>query len=215
MALVNMGSKTALLILGSLCCASAFTISPAFSTGNAIRVSNVMPLRMQTKGFGKESEKKKVSAVGKDRKAAAQRYESIKQSGSPEFNVFFRKVGATDEDGVIKGGWYPVGSLTCPSSQEINKAIFATEDALLQGAHRIHSKQILREFKTRDGGKVATWQDMKEVDLEYGWQFKEFPDEEVLVAEKPREPSQVENALGGLFQKLQDGVNWVPKNRDE
>jgi hypothetical protein len=45
-------------------------------------------------------------------------------------------------DGAIKGGWYPVGSLACPSSQEISKAIFSTEDAFLQGAFRIHGKQV-------------------------------------------------------------------------
>mmetsp|Transcript_20886 Transcript_20886/g.49685 ORF Transcript_20886/g.49685 Transcript_20886/m.49685 type:complete len:215 (-) Transcript_20886:32-676(-) len=202
----------AVLLLGTLCCASAFTLTPSLSTSTGVMTRSVMPLRMQSKGFGQGSaNQKKISTVGKDRKAAAQRYESIKKAGSPEFSVFFRKIGAGDEDGVIRGGWYPVGSLTCPSSQEVNKAIFATEDALLQGAFRVHQKQILREFQTRDGGKVAKWQDMKLVDLEYGWQFKEFPDEEVTVAEKPREPSQVENVVGGLFQKLQDGVNWVPK----
>jgi hypothetical protein len=42
---------------------------------------------------------------------ASGKYEELKSSGSPEFNVFFRKVGATDMDGAIKGGWYPVGSL--------------------------------------------------------------------------------------------------------
>ena len=42
---------------------------------------------------------------------ASGKYEELKSSGSPEFNVFFRKVGATDMDVAIKGGWYPVGSL--------------------------------------------------------------------------------------------------------
>ena len=103
---------------------------------------------------------------------AAGKYEELKQSGSPEFNVFFRKVGATDEDGAVKGGWYPVGSLACPSSQEIGRAIFSTEDAFLQGAYRIHGKQIKKEFKKRDGGAVTNWKEMKECDVEYGWQFK-------------------------------------------
>ena len=30
----------------------------------------------------------------------------------------------------------------CPSSQEIAKALFSTEDAFLQGAFRIHGKQV-------------------------------------------------------------------------
>eukprot|EP00961_Rhodomonas_salina_P023197 311729-Rhodomonas_salina.1 len=124
----------AVLLLGTLCCASAFTLTPSLSTSTGVMTRSVMPLRMQSKGFGQGSaNQKKISTVGKDRKAvsfsqagsderysslqAAQRYESIKKAGSPEFSVFFRKIGAGDEDGVIRGGWYPVGSLTCPSSQ--------------------------------------------------------------------------------------------------
>jgi len=85
---------------------------------------------------------------------AASTYEKLKEGGSPEFNVFFRKVGATDEDGAIKGGWYPVGSLACPSSQEISKAIFSTEDAFLQGAFRIHGKQVRPARSTRPPSSI-------------------------------------------------------------
>merc|ERR1719238_1359586 len=121
------------------------------------------------KGFGTPPPAKKVGEIAADRKRAAGKYEELKQSGSPEFNGFFRKVGATDEDGAVKGGWYPVGSLACPSSQEIGRAIFSTEDAFLQGAYRIHG-------------------------------------EDIKVAEKPREPSQLEGFLG----KISQAVNWVP-----
>lgn len=174
--------------------AGAFSVSGAntlsFQT-NAARSAAAPALRMQ-KGFGATPPPKKVSGLAQDRKRAAGKYEELKNSGSPEFNVFFRKVGATDEDGAIKGGWYPVGSLACPSSQEVGKAIYSTEDAFLQGAYRIHGKQIKKEFTTRDGGAVGNWKEMKDCDIEYGWQFKGFEDEDVKVAERPKEPSAME-----------------------
>jgi hypothetical protein len=194
------------------------TFSPSTPLASGIKISSVsgqssmLSLRMSSKGgFGKTPPEKKVSKLAEDRGAAAERYESIKAAGSPEFSVFFRSKGAGDEDGMVKGGWYPVGSITCPSSQLVSKAIFNTEDALLQGAFRVHSKQIKAQMKTRDGKTIGKWQDMKECDLEYGFQLKEFADEEVQVAEKPREKSDIEKAFGNVFQKVQDAVNWVPE----
>ena len=43
----------------------------------------------------------------------------------------------------------------------------------------MHSKQIKNQFTTKDGAKLNNWKDMKECDLEYGFQMKDFPDEEV------------------------------------
>jgi hypothetical protein len=43
----------------------------------------------------------------------------------------------------------------------------------------VHSKQIKNQFTTKDGAKLNNWKDMKECDLEYGFQMKDFPDEEV------------------------------------
>lgn len=121
------------------------------------------------------------------------------------------------QDGMMRGGWYPVGLVTAPSSQLVNKAIFTNEDALLQarsraperqyvatlrdlkgvmlfsrvarlaltrglrlqGAWNVHSVQIKRQFITKEGAKLNNWKDMKECSLEYGYQMKEFPDEEV------------------------------------
>jgi hypothetical protein len=210
--------KHVLLVSIALVVPVAHTFSPFSSAAFGIKAfttstqSSMLSLRMSSKGgFGKPPPEKKASKLAEDRGAAAERYENIKAAGSPEFSVFFRLKGAGDEDGMIKGGWYPVGSITCPSSQLVSKAIFNTEDALLQGAFRVHSKQIKAQMKTRDGKTIGNWQDMKECDLEYGFQLKEFADEEVKVAEKPREKSDIEKAFGNVFQKVQDAVNWVPE----
>lgn len=39
------------------------------------------------------------------------------------------------------------------------------------------------------------------------------PVQQVKLAEKPREPSEIEKIGGGLFRKLQDAVNWVPEEK--
>lgn len=62
----------AVLLLGTLCCASAFTLTPSLSTSTGVMTRSVMPLRMQSKGFGQGSaNQKKISTVGKDRKAVS------------------------------------------------------------------------------------------------------------------------------------------------
>jgi hypothetical protein len=211
----NVLKATQLSIIACICLAHAVD---AFNTGfmttpiNLRSSSIAVTLRMSSKsGFGKSQPERKVSKLAEDRAAAATRYENIKSSGSPEFSVFFRVKGATDDEGMLKGGWYPVGSITCPSSQLVSKAIFNTEDALLQGAYRVHAKQIRSQMKTRDGKTLGKWQDMKECDLEYGFQLKEFADEDIKVAERPKEKSELEKTFGNFFQKVQDAVNWVPE----
>ena len=202
----------ALTFVCGLSVASSFATYSLTSANVNCKVS-FLSLRMSSRGgFGKPPPEKKISKLAEDRAAAATRYENIKASGSPEFNVYFRVKGAGDEDGVVKGGWYPVGSLAAPSSQLVNKAIFSTEDALLQGAFRIHEKRIKALIKTRDGRNLGKWQDMKDCDLEYGFQVKEFADEEIRVAERPKPQSDFEKAFGNIFQKVQDAVNWVPEN---
>jgi hypothetical protein len=57
------------------------------------------------------------------------------------------------------------------------------------------------------------YQDLKECDLEYGYQMKDFPDEDVVLSEKPKEPSEWEKIGGGLLKKIQDTVNWVPEEK--
>mmetsp|Transcript_4962 Transcript_4962/g.11896 ORF Transcript_4962/g.11896 Transcript_4962/m.11896 type:complete len:214 (-) Transcript_4962:74-715(-) len=189
---------------------------PALRSSGAASVSSLQMQKGSGGGFGKKvAPQKKTSAIAKDRKPAADRYDKIAASGAPEFNVFFRAVGAGDEDGMMRGGWYPVGLVTAPSSMLVNKAIFTNEDALLQGAWNVHSVQIKRQFTTAEGKKPNNWKDMKNCDLEYGFQMKDFPDEEVTLAEVPREPSAIEEGLGGLMNKFQNAINWVPEDKDK
>uniref|UniRef100_A0A6U2FFE6 Uncharacterized protein n=1 Tax=Hemiselmis andersenii TaxID=464988 RepID=A0A6U2FFE6_HEMAN len=210
-----MRSSLVLLALAAGAC-NGFSVLPSAPGLRSSRVSSVSSLQMQKGGggFGKKAAPgRKMSEIAKDRKPAADRYDKIAASGAPEFNVFFRAKGAGDEDGMMRGGWYPVGLVTAPSSMLVNKAIYTNEDALLQGAWNVHSVQIKRQFTTTEGGKLNNWKDMKNCDLEYGFQMKDFPDEEVTLAEVPREPSALEQGFGGFMNKIQNAVNWVPEDK--
>jgi hypothetical protein len=51
----------------------------------------------------------------------------------------------------MRGGWYPVGLVTAPSSQLVNKAIFTNEDALLQARHKASPERpSANQGNTRD-----------------------------------------------------------------
>jgi Family of unknown function (DUF6523) len=83
-----------------------------------------------TKGFGQPKQVQKApSPAAQKRVAAAQQMDEMKAQGLPEFEVFIR----------IKNNkvWYPVGAIAVKRSNQINAAIFANEDSLLQGAFRI------------------------------------------------------------------------------
>ena len=71
-------------------------------------------------------------------------------------------------------------SITCATSTHV-KLLMSIE---LLVSFDVLKKQVSKEFTKRDGSKVVNWKDMKECDIEYGWQFKGFEDEDVKVAER-------------------------------
>ena len=136
-------------------------------------------------GFGKEKPKPKVSDATKRRKKASQEMDQRRASGDPEFEVHIRIKD--------KKQWYPVGVVSVKRSTDIDRAIFASEEDLLQGAFRIYP--ILRKNKTN---------------LEYGYRLKAFKDEPITVAVPPKPgvaggiqaiADQVKSSLGGLFKR--------------
>lgn len=136
-------------------------------------------------GFGKVKPKPKVSERTKRRKEASQEMDQRRASGDPEFEVHIRIKD--------KKQWYPVGVVAVKRSVDIDRAIFASEDDLLQGAFRIYP--ILR--KNRDN-------------LDYGYRVKEFKDEPIRVAVPPKPTvvdgvqavaNQMKNRVAGLFKR--------------
>merc|ERR1719238_621115 len=152
------------------------------------------------KGFGapktapktKPTKPKSEGAVKRDQ--AASDLEKLKQSGSPEYMVLIREC----PDGQEPSKWYPVGGLAVPRSSSIDvalsMAIFNNEADLLKGAFR--SYPFLKQSDNR---------------FEYGYRLKEFPDDEVKIAQKDAtEPSSnpLANWFNALDNPLNDGSGW-------
>ena len=141
---------------------------------------------MAPTGFGKRpvAPKKKSSPAAGRRSEAASQLESMKAKGLPEFAVFIRARG--------QKGWLPVGSLAVTRSNQISRAIYDNEADLRQGAFRLFPR--LKK---------------QQANLEYGYRLKEFPDEPVVVAERPAEivPNVIQKGIAtaretitGLFK---------------
>ncbi|MGK7912343.1 MAG: HHL1-like protein [Synechococcus sp.] len=133
-------------------------------------------------GFGPPKPKKTVSKGTKKRKAAAVKYENMRDEGLPEFNIYIR-------DRNKPKNWFPVGSVAVKRSSAIDAAIYQNEAELLQGALRIFPR--LAKFRNS---------------LEYGYRLKDelYADEPITVA-KPPMPKQALNfakTIGGWAQSV-------------
>lgn len=112
-------------------------------------------------GFGKVQPQKQVAKKNKTKRVTASRkYDEMKKSGLPEFNLYVR----------IKNqeNWLPAGSMTVNRSNLINQALFDQEEELLKNIFRLVPK--LRKHQNQ---------------LEYGYRIKEFKDEPIIVATRP------------------------------
>lgn len=136
-------------------------------------------------GFGKAKPKPKVTERTKRRQEASREMDKRRSTGDPEFEVHIRIKD--------KKQWYPVGVVAVKRSADIDRAIFASEEDLLQGAFRIYP--ILRKNKTN---------------LEYGYRVKAFKDEPITVAVPPKPgvaggvqaiANQVKSSVTGLFKR--------------
>ncbi|MDX1978465.1 MAG: HHL1-like protein [Pseudanabaenaceae cyanobacterium bins.68] len=112
----------------------------------------------KAKGFGST---KKPKPDQSKRKAAAQKYEEMKQSGMPVFNIFVR----LQHD----SRWLPAGSLAVERSNQIELAIFQQEEELKKGVLRLYPKLTPQRDQ-----------------FEYGYQLRQFADEEIRLAVRPQ-----------------------------
>lgn len=136
-------------------------------------------------GFGTPKPQPKVSKRSAQRTAAAQQYDKMKEDGLPEYEIYIRIEG--------KKNWYPVGVISVKRSSQIDQAVFANQEELVQGAFRLYP--VLK--KNRD-------------QLEYGYRLKAFKDEPIQVAQKSQSIvaggiqsalAQVTNRITGLFKR--------------
>ena len=113
-------------------------------------------------GFGKVQPKQQTAQKNKAKRAvASQKYDEMKNSGMPEFNIYVRIQGQKN--------WLPAGSMAVSRSSQINQALFEQEEELRKGAFRLFPR--LRKHQNN---------------LEYGYRLKEFKDEPIQVAVRPQ-----------------------------
>lgn len=129
-------------------------------------------------GFGAPKPQPKVSKRSTQRTAAAQQYDKMKSDGLPEYEIYLRIQG--------KQNWYPVGVISVKRSSQINQAIFANQEELLQGGFRLYPTL------------------KKHQQLEYGYRLKAFKDEPIQLAEQPRSivPGGIGAALSGVTDRI-------------
>lgn len=149
------------------------------------------------KGFGKPSSKpERVPSAGEERRnAASSRYDKMAAAGMPEYTVWMRLKDVQDappgeDDEPEQMPWLPVGCLSVPRSSQVSKAIFDTEDDLMQGAIRLY----------------PNLQNQERDNIEFGYQLREFDDEEVRVAEREEETG-IQATLRKWFRAMQDPMN--------
>jgi len=157
-------------------------------------VSEESASKQDFKGFGdKPAAARPVSKGQKRRESAATKYDEMAAAGMPQYSVWIRlkdppkmpdydpEVDGTDDEPMP---WLPVGSLSVPRSSQVSAAIYEAEDDLLQGAYRLYPNMKKEELSN----------------IEYGFQNKEFPDEDIRLA--------TPEGSGGIFSGLQD---WIGK----
>jgi len=114
------------------------------------------------KGFGaapQEPRKKSAGQIERDQKSS--KYDDIAATGGQEYRIFVRQFGSDDKS------WLPVGSIAVPRGAQVSDAVFADEVAL--------QTAIVRTYPKLKG---------MEIEFEYGYNLKMYPDEGVTVAMK-------------------------------
>jgi hypothetical protein len=135
---------------------NAFTVP---STSNTISQSST---QLYAKGFGPPPpEPKKKSAGQVDREQKASKYDEIAATGGQEYRIFVRQFGSDDKS------WLPTGSIAVPRGSQVSDAIFSNEEGLRTA--------IVRAYPALKGN---------EIEFEYGYNLKVYPDDPVQVAMK-------------------------------
>ncbi len=130
-------------------------------------------------GFGKVQPQKQTAKKNKAKRATASRkYDQMKSSGLPEFNIYVRIQGQEN--------WLPAGSMTVNRSNLINQALFEQEEELLKSVFRLFPK--LRKHQNQ---------------LEYGYRLKEFKDEPIVAATRPKATTNlIQSALASVQERF-------------
>lgn len=132
-------------------------------------------LRAEFKGFGSRPPSQQPpserpddakSPRQREREEAAARHDDMKASGAPEYSVFLRVRNPRVNHDLDVTGWIPVGSVTVPRSDDVERAILVNERNLREAAFRLYPR--LRKEK-RAGSP-----------FEYGFVLTEYMQDEKI-----------------------------------
>lgn len=160
--------------------AHAFVVKTSSILAAAVVPSSSSSSLLATKGFGApppEPRKKSTGAI--DRETKASKYDEISAAGGQEYRIFVRQFGSDDRS------WLPVGSIAVPRGAQVGDAVFANEEGL--------RKSIIRTYDKLKG---------MEMEFEYGYNLKIYPDDPIQVAMK----GNVSNSVGGSGMSF---GNWM------
>jgi len=117
---------------------------------------------LAAKGFGDNPAQREKSEGQKKREAERSRYDEIAdKAGGQEYSIYVRQFGSDDTS------WFPCGAIAVPRGAQVSDAIYANEKALQSAIVRTYPK--LKGY---------------EMEFEYGFNLKVYPDDPVEVAMK-------------------------------
>lgn len=128
-------------------------------TANSIQQQST---QLYAKGFGTPPPEPRQKSAGQvEREQKASKYDEIAATGGQEYRIFVRQFGSDDKS------WLPVGSIAVPRGAQVADAVFAGETSLKEA--------IVRAYPQLKGN---------EMEFEYGFNLKVYPDDPVQVAVK-------------------------------
>lgn len=152
-------TKIAVLAAAAIA-ATSHAFAPSANT--ILTTASHSTTQLYAKGFGTPPpEPRKKSAGEIDREQKASKYDDIAATGGQEYRIFVRQFGSDDES------WLPVGSIAVPRGEQVSNAVFANEVGLRTA--------IVRTYDKLKG---------MEMEFEYGYNLKIYPDDEIKVAKK-------------------------------
>jgi hypothetical protein len=126
------------------------------------------------------------------RESQSTKYDQVAAAGGQEYSIFVRQFGGAD------GSWLPCGSVAVPRSMQVSDAIFGNEDAL--------KTSIVRTFPKLKG---------YELEFEYGYNLKIYPDDPVEIAKKNMTPKPSNGlSLGNWISTLLSPIDTSQTKKD-
>lgn len=150
------------LALAAIATTASNAFTPCASPPTRAYSSSSHSTQLSAKGFGAPPPEPRGKSSGQvDREEKASKYDEIAATGGQEYRIFVRQFGSDDES------WLPVGSIAVPRGAQVSDALFANEEGL--------RSSIVRSYNKLKG---------MEMEFEYGYNLKIYPDDPIQVAVK-------------------------------